>query len=62
MSKDKSEFQEIKYLIVEEPEIGGFSIWLSVAPFSGEKDCMDFIKDKFPEAKNIEQEKFPTYH
>ena len=47
---------------MEDPEIGGFSLWLSVGPFSGEKDCMNFIKKKFPEAINIEQEKFPTYH
>ena len=59
---DKLEIKEIKYLVVEDPEDGQFSIWITVAPFSGEKDCAEFIKKKFPEAKNIDEEKFPTYH
>ena len=44
---DKLEIKEIKYLVVEDPEDGQFSIWITVAPFSGEKDCAEFIKKKF---------------
>ena len=49
---NKLEIKEIKYLVVEDPEDGRFSIWITVAPFSGEKDCTEFIKKKDPSFTN----------